>query len=172
MRFRAIQGEDTLRPTPKGSLIPQVCGETSFIQLFAWTDAKQISPEIYRRSGLSEFDSNDFALELFACKSTAFIVKDQQGKAAPHVPLVIVSDRQLTGDEEQSFHFPPNVNFVSDADGKLVNDWLPDLPGLKINFGLRTKDWTHESIDTFHVAYHSIGQTSQAARAHRRQGGR
>ena len=148
VHFSANQGDETLETDANGIAHPQVCGDTPFIELFAWTNSKMISPKIYRRSGTAGFDSNEFELELFPCKSTNFLVKDQQGNAAPHVPLIIVSDRHLANAEEQSFYAPPDVSFVSDADGKIVNAWLPDLADLKINYGLRTKDWSEESIDT------------------------
>lgn len=145
--FDAKQGDQTLETDGDGLAYPQICGETPFFALMAWTDDHLLSGKTYFRPGTPQFDNNELELELVRCKSVKFVVKDEHGLATAGVPIGIFPSRRMSDNDDLYFSAPPSVQYVSDAAGMFEDQWLPDLPDIKISFGPQSRLWIQQNLD-------------------------
>lgn len=138
LRFQFDVLEQTSQTDEEGKATVQVPPNTKYIEVMAWKDPQLISSVLYRRSSSSEFKNSEYAVELLDCKPRTYVVKHADGQPIANSEVTLLA---RTAEDARIFA-PPATRVVTDAHGRFVYNWLPDVTDLTLLCQVEADNWT------------------------------
>ncbi len=144
LRFQFDLFEQTTQNRWRRQSRGQVPPNTKYIEVMAWKEPQLISTVLYRRSSSAEFKNSEYAIELLDCKPRTYVVKRADGQPIANSEVTLLA---RTAEDARIFP-PPATRVVTDADGRFVYNWLPDVTDLSLLCQVEAGNWTDPTDKT------------------------